>query len=497
MNLSYKSAAKQQSIQFTSISNITATAAASAARAPAMARKASASAAREPARPPLKATEIHTAVNAVKSDFLKLHDAWNSIHETDTRYHLTENSHTLLIATDSMTVQGVTKKHIKELRDKLGFETVREGRNGKVLLRAPETNLEALKLIQKAINRIKRNVGAAATAHPHFVRSFYRPKPSNAGGTLLWNHNNTGQPGISGADVAAQAAWLISKGSKDIRVAVLDEGVDSLHPALKTRIVDEKDFVDGNAHARPDHDDAHGTACAGIICSQDPKYPGLAPECSLVGARIAKGDGNHGWIIDDFNTADAIDWCWEEANADVLSNSWGGGPAVDVIINAIARARTKGRGGKGSVVVFAAGNTNTEVHFPGNLDTVLTVGASNWFDERKSKVSKDGENWWGSCFGDPLDLLAPGVCIATTDISGSRGYETGNFTETFNGTSAATPHVAAAAAMVLAVKPELKVDKVEEILKASCDRLNANGEWHQEYGSGRLNIFSALRLAMR
>ena len=206
--------------------------------------------------------------------------------------------------------------------------------------------------------------GQVAAAHPDFVRLLTMVKPSASPNQPLWNHDNAGDPGIAGADVAARAAWTITRGRADVRVAVLDEGVDTEHPALKAAIVDQKDFVDGNAHARPDGNDAHGTACAGIIVSRDATYPGLAPECSLVAVRIAKGDGTGNWIFDDFATADAIDWAWQEGKADVLSNSWGGGPAVDVVSRAIERARTKGRQGRGAVVVFAAGNDNGPVNFP-------------------------------------------------------------------------------------------------------------------------------------
>ena len=282
-----------------------------------------------------------------------------------------------------------------------------------------------------------------------------------------------------------------------VRVAVLDEGVDTNHPYLEDAVAAEADFVDFNDHARPDRDDAHGTACAGIIVSQHNRVLGLAPDVRLVAIRIAKSDAFGFWIFDDFNTADAIDWAWDDAGADVLSNSWGGGPAVDVISLAFERARTQGRNGRGSVVVVAAGNDQGPITYPGTLPGVLTVGASNQWDERKTRNSEDGENWWGSNYGDSLDLLAPGVQIRTTDIHGRRGYTGGMFTGTFNGTSAATPHVAAVAAMALALKPDLWEQRVHRIISKTADKLTSAGTWNRYIGNGRLNAYRALRAARR
>jgi thermitase len=504
MKMTYQSAGRSRSLQFNPMSSLAS--GVPSAAAPASARKL---AARKPAARAASATgplpfsdpgaSLYDALSAIKKDgFKALHDSWNNISESDTRYMLDAEGQTLVIATDSIVAEGLRKSDLKHLRESHGFEVIREGSNRKLLLRSKDdTNTDALKRAQQAIRDIYSRAGKGAVAHPHFVRAFFRPKPSAPGGSPLWNHHNTGSPGVAGADVAAHACWLLTKGLKDIRVAVLDEGVDSLHPALKAAVVAELDVVDGNPHARPDGDDAHGTACAGIIASRDARYPGLAPDCSIVGVRIAKGDGGDGWIIDDYNTADAIDWSWEEGRADVLSNSWGGGPATDLIINAIHRARTKGRSGKGALVVFAAGNSNGSIDFPGSLDSVLTVGASNPWDQRKSPTSKDGENFWGSCYGKELDLLAPGVRIATTDISGKKGYSKNDFTPTFNGTSSATPHVAAAAALVLSVNPALKMQQVRDILTGTCDPLVPGGKWHPEYGAGRLNIFAAVRRALR
>jgi subtilisin family serine protease len=402
----------------------------------------------------------------------------------------------IILVTDTIVVEHARKSEIVWLRDKFGMAVLREGLQGKVLLKAPDGGEKGARLVFDAAKAVYER-GQVAAAHPDFVRLLTKVKPTASPNQPLWNHDNAGEPGIASADVAARAAWTLTRGRADVRVAVLDEGVDTAHPALKDAVVDQKDFVDGNTHAGPDGNDAHGTACAGIIASRDANYPGLAPECSLVAVRIAKGDGTGNWIFDDFSTADAIDWAWQDGKADVLSNSWGGGPAVDVVSRAIDRARTKGRDGKGAVIVFAAGNDNAAINFPATLADVISVGASNQWDERKSPLSRDGENWWGSNFGRPLNLVAPGVGIATTDIQGSAGYGSSDFTLTFNGTSAAAPHVAAAAALIISLMPRLNEEKIRAIINQSTDAWTRAGSWDRFVGFGRLNLFSALRLARR
>lgn len=75
------------------------------------------------------------------------------------------------------------------------------------------------------------------------------------------------------------------------------------------------------------------------------------------------------------NIAAAINYAWDDAEADVISNSWGGSVA-DAITSAINNARTNGRGGLGCVVVFAAGNSGSSVSFPATVNGVIAVGAS-------------------------------------------------------------------------------------------------------------------------
>jgi subtilisin-like proprotein convertase family protein len=125
----------------------------------------------------------------------------------------------------------------------------------------------------------------------------------------------------------------------------------------------------------------------------------------------------------------------------------------------------------------------------------LTVSASNEFDEFKTKTSGDGETWWGSNFGLPVDLAAPGVHNLTTDISGDGGYTANNYTD-FNGTSSATPIVAGAAALLLSAEPDLTELEVRNRLKHTADKVGVqpyqDGR-NDQFGSGRLNVFAALQ----
>jgi subtilisin-like proprotein convertase family protein len=105
--------------------------------------------------------------------------------------------------------------------------------------------------------------------------------------------------------------------------------------------------------------------------------------------------------------------------------------------------------------------------------------------------------------------LTPGIW--TTDNSGSSGYNpgqasrgdaAGNYTNSFGGTSSATPGAAGVAALVLARNPELRWDQVRDIFKRACDRIDAAGGTYDadghspRYGHGRLNALTAVKLAL-
>ncbi|MEA3438055.1 MAG: S8 family serine peptidase [Thermodesulfobacteriota bacterium] len=295
-------------------------------------------------------------------------------------------------------------------------------------------------------------------------------------------------------------AWQLQKGDDLVRIAILDEGVDVDHEDLNAAIVSSYDAVDDDTFQEPNPWDGHGTACAGLAAAthdNDRGIKGISGGCSIQAVRIAYSpEKGANWVTRNSWITRAIDWAWQDG-ASVISNSWGGGAPSTAIKNAFDRARTQGRNGKGCVIVVAAGNASGPVDFPGNLDNVLTVSASNEYDEFKTKTSRDGEYWWGSNFGPEVDLAAPGVHNLTTDISGVGGYTADDYTD-FNGTSSATPIVAGAAGLLLSANNDLTELQIRDRLKQVADKVGTkpyqNGR-NDEFGSGRLNVLAALQVS--
>lgn len=299
--------------------------------------------------------------------------------------------------------------------------------------------------------------------------------------------------------IRAPLAWDISRGNAGISIAIVDEGGAahedySLAPGWDARFNDPD--------PTPNAADGHGTACAGIAAARANNglgVAGVAPNCKIRHIRIAYGIGGGYWSTTDAIIAAGVRKA-VDMGADVLSNSFGSGPST-AVTNAFKYAQTNGRGGKGAPCAAATGNGDVGVvGYPARLSPhirgFMAVGASNQWDQRKSKTSLDGENWWGSNYGPEVDVVAPGVKIPTTDIMGAGGYSGGNYTNGFNGTSSATPHVAGLMALVLSVDPDLRSWEVEEIIKMTARDLGPGGR-DNEFGFGRIDARRALEAASK
>ncbi len=314
---------------------------------------------------------------------------------------------------------------------------------------------------------------------------------------------NTGQNGgLAGADIKATQAWDLTIGNPQIIVAVLDSGIDIDHEDLTGRIVAPRDTVDDDNDPRPIPGEDHGTACAGLALASINNNlggSGVAPNCRLMPIRV----------ITNFTTVTDIDeaFMWAANNgADVLSNSWG--PPDNVLPtdpsqllptstkDAIDFAATQGRGGKGCVILFAAGNGGENMDTDGfaSYPSVIAVGATN---------NRDVQAGY-SDFGVSLDVVAPGgefTGLVTTDRTGAAGYVPGNYTPVngnsrFIGTSAATPVAAGVAGLILSRDASLTRTQVQQIMQNTADKVGGviydNTGHNDNYGSGRLNAFAAL-----
>jgi subtilisin-like proprotein convertase family protein len=338
---------------------------------------------------------------------------------------------------------------------------------------------------------------------------------------------------VNGTPVNASARVDVAHSTtmgQGVTIAIIDDGVDIDHVEFSSagKIVAPRDASQESANPRPKFgEEKHGTACAGVACG-DGNFgaSGVAPKAKLMPIRLASALGS-------MQEAKAFEWAANNG-ADIISCSWGptdgawfdpadpghngNVPLPASTKLAIDFATEQGRGGKGCIVLFAAGNGRESVANDGyaSYERVIAVAACN--DSGKRSVYSDfGDavlcSFPSSDFGHPPfaqpEPLTPGIW--TTDRSGiSQGYNkgmagqgdaAGNFTNSFGGTSSACPGAAGVAALVLSVNPSLTRVQVRDILAASCDKIDPQGGQYNAaghspfYGSGRLNADVAVRLA--
>lgn len=351
-----------------------------------------------------------------------------------------------------------------------------------------------------------------------------------------WHLQNTGQLGATGAPAAAgedinvQPAWAVTKGS-GVRVAIVDDGLEIGHEDLASNVgtndlshnyvTDSSDPTDDPA----DIASGHGTAVAGIVAARDQNGlggSGVAPRATLVGYNLLQNSTLS-------NEADAM--TRNATSVGVSSNSWGPADGTGDLAASSLSWRTAvntglatGRGGKGTVYVWAAGNgatgstacascvDNSNYDGQANYRGVMAVAAVN--DQGvQSSYSESGANLWASA---PGGEFCDTHTITTTDRTGDVGfnmaatagtsdYTDTNYTKCMNGTSSATPSVSGVVALILAANPNLGWRDVRIIL-AQTARMNdlAGGGWvsngsgygiSHKYGFGVVDAAAAVSLA--
>ncbi len=292
-------------------------------------------------------------------------------------------------------------------------------------------------------------------------------------------------------------AWEVTQGM-GVTVAVIDTGVayedyqdklGSYYQVEDLRGVEFAagyDFVNDDEHANDDH--CHGTHVAGTIAQATNNgvgVAGMAYRARIMPLKVlsAQGFGNTADI------ADAIRFA-ADRGAQVINMSLGGRFPSKIMREAVHYAHKKG-----VVVVAAAGNNGArKVSYPAAYPHVIAVSATR-YDETLT---------WYSNYGKQIDLAAPGG-DTRVDQNGD-GYPDGVLQNTiavqdpttegyflFQGTSMAAPHVAGAAAMVMA-RGVTNPDKVEAILKGTA-RQQGSDEWDEKFGYGILDAAAAVSKA--
>jgi subtilisin-like proprotein convertase family protein len=311
-----------------------------------------------------------------------------------------------------------------------------------------------------------------------------------------WNYGGSG--GVKGAG---------------IRIGIVDDGLQTAHPDLVANvdITNDKDWNGGDSDPNPGVGDDHGTSCAGNAAAKGNNslgVSGTAPDGTLVGMRLISAAAT------DAQEAEAM--AYLPNLIQILSNSWGPNDTGAIVegpqpltLAALETAATSGRGGKGTIIMWAGGNggdVGDNSNYDGYANSIYTIAIG--------ALDSSGSRSYYSEPGSNVVVCAPsdGVLgITTVDRTGSNGYNTnssasgGDYANDFGGTSSATPTAAGVVALMLEKNPNLGWRDVQEILIRSAFKCkptdagwvnnSAGFHFNHDFGAGLIDANAAVTIA--
>ena len=338
-------------------------------------------------------------------------------------------------------------------------------------------------------------------------------------------------------------------------IAVFDSGTDWQHPDLLANVNQDLMFdasgndndpkpecegsQDGIAESplcptnRP-YRESHGTSVSGTIAAVGDNgigVSGVCPQCRLAPVRLLGEESQSSIsIANAFVRACDPDGDGTGNGVAAINNSWGPGFSLYFPLSSSERAafevcRTVGRGGKGTIILFATGNEQSDVSSDAYAKHPYVIGVA---------ASTNLDDWAAySNYGAEVDVAAPSLGgtirddnygIVCTDVRGEEGYSiTGqdqgvgvDYNPGFSGTSAATPVAAGVVGLILSTNPDLTAEQVHLVLTRSADKIRANQVPWQDifgqdlealfdyddtghsiaFGYGRVNAAAAVALAL-
>jgi len=295
----------------------------------------------------------------------------------------------------------------------------------------------------------------------------------------------------SAPQVGAPTVWAAGFTGKGVTVAILDTGIKLDHPDLVGKTIEAVDFTDTLPDASDDV--GHGTHVAGIItgsgAASGGRYRGLAPDVSLIIGKVCVPDGCP-------TSAIIAGMEWAASKAPIVSMSLGtvgAGEPGDPMAAAVDTLSAQ----YGTLFVIAAGNAGADftVGSPGIADSALTVASVSKQDEISSFSSR------GPRLGDygvKPEIAAPGGLIVAARAKGTPIGDRDPIDDYYtrlSGTSMATPHVSAGAALLLQQHPDWTGPQLKAALVSTAKPLD--GLRVADEGAGRMDLVRATTQQVR
>ncbi len=334
---------------------------------------------------------------------------------------------------------------------------------------------------EKVATALSRNPHVEYAELDYTAETFFTPDDTYF--NRQWGFENTkqvinGVVGVEDADIDASTAWDTELGN--VKVAILDTGINESHQDLTGKVVGRQDFT-GSLTSGTNDVYGHGSHVAGIVAANTNNGKGVAgvcPNCTLLNGKVLNdnGSGAYSWI------ANGITWATING-AKVINMSLGGSSSSRTLERAVNYAWKNG-----VVVVAAAGNSNNPSKtYPAAYTNVIAVAATDNQDKR-AYFSSYGAKW--------VDVAAPGVFVystwkgTTSNANPQPECDTTGCYKYASGTSMSTPIVSGVVGLIWSTNYGISASAVRTHLESTTDKISGTGTY---WSKGRVNAANAVK----